>query len=514
MWCTVRLATHIEVVTRSLIIAPQWIGDAVMTEPLLRALSARGERLTVIAVPWVAPVYRAMQHIEGLETTVDAPFQHGGLQWQARRDLAARIKSGEWGKFDKAYVLPNSFKSALLPWLANIPERRGYKGEMRFGLLNKRLANPPRHARGSMVEFYLNLAPSPLEGEGWGEGAVTPRPKLQANPNHSPKGSDPNWLADTKPKTYTTIAPGAEYGPAKRWPAAHFAELIAKLDNPVVLLGAAKEQALCEAIRQAALQASPTQTILNLAGKTNLTEAIALIANAKNMVSNDSGLMHVAAAFGIPQVAIFGSSDPRHTPPLNDKAKVLWLKEMDGEFKGLECSPCFKRECPLEGAAHLRCLKRIQPKAVHQVMSIGHGLLQFIEDARLGSRDIAIPVGLLKQPESELISTLSGRHVVHFVRTLEASAVRHTLKKHGHLSSEIQRGQIPVTTEDLAQFESLAASGSLEIGNKQHRGCPTIVTTSTDGRYHYTIVQAIRSRDVTLVTMHKRQAKKYLTGNT
>jgi heptosyltransferase-2 len=117
-----------------------------------------------------------------------------------------------------------------------------------------------------------------------------------------------------------------------------------------------------------ALQASPTQTIHNLAGKTSLAEAIQIIASARSMVSNDSGLMHVAAAFGIPQVAIFGSSDPRHTPPLNDKAKVLWLKEMSGEFKGLDCSPCFQRECPLEGAANMRCLNAITPPEVARAL--------------------------------------------------------------------------------------------------------------------------------------------------
>jgi heptosyltransferase II len=342
-------------VTNSLIIAPQWIGDAVMTEPLLRALSQRGEKITVFAVPWVAPIYRAMNHITGLQATVDVPFQHGGLQWQARRGLAARIHSGEWGKFDRVYVLPNSLKSALLPWLANIPERIGYLGEMRYGLLNKRLANPPRDARGAMVVHYLRLAGGDAANN-WG---LTP--KL----SNAYLGSVPNWLVDTTPQTYTIIAPGAEYGPAKRWPQAHFAELIAKLNHPVVLLGSAKESALCEAIRDVALQASPTQTIHNLAGKTSLTEAIQIIANAQNMVSNDSGLMHVAAAFGIPQVAIFGSSDPRHTPPLNDKAKVLWLKEM----QGLDCSPCFKRECPLEGAANLRCLTAIEPSRVINLLA-------------------------------------------------------------------------------------------------------------------------------------------------
>jgi heptosyltransferase II len=360
--------------TRSLVIAPQWIGDAVMTEPLLRRLCERGEKITVFAVPWVAPIYRAMNHITGLEATVDVPFQHGGLQWQARRALAAHIQSGEWGKFDRAYVLPNSLKSALLPWLACVPERIGYLGEMRFGLLNTRLNNPPRYARGAMVEHYLRLAGN-NEANIWG---------LTQAQSEATVGSDPNWLADRKPKlsinptttdpaelaaqTYTVIAPGAEYGPAKRWPEAHFAELIAKQGHPVVILGSAKEAPLCEAIRDMTLRASPSQIVHNLAGKTSLAEAIHIIAGAKSMVSNDSGLMHVAAAFSIPQVAIFGSSDPRHTPPLNDKAKVLWLKEMDGEFKGLDCSPCFQRECVKTGDEHMRCLNAIRPSQVLKLL--------------------------------------------------------------------------------------------------------------------------------------------------
>jgi heptosyltransferase II len=332
-----------------------------MTEPLLRTLSTKGERLTVIAVPWVAPVYHAMQHINGLEATIDAPFQHGGLQWHARRTLASRIKLGEWGKFDRAYVLPNSLKSALLPWLAGIPERIGYKGELRYGVLNRRLCNPPRHERGSMVEFYLRLA-GDSEVKRWG---LTP--KLQTTSGNA------NTLTryGLAQGQYTVIVPGAEYGSAKRWPESHFAELIVKLNKPVVLLGSPKEQLLCEAIRGKALQASQQSLvslqILNLAAKTSLLEAIHIIADAKYMISNDSGLMHVAAAFGIPQIAIFGSSDPRHTPPLNNKAKVLWLKEMEGTFKGLDCSPCFERECPLQGGGHLRCLNAITSDQVASV---------------------------------------------------------------------------------------------------------------------------------------------------
>jgi len=321
---------------RSLIIAPQWIGDAVMTEPLMAVLHSQGERLTVGAVPWVAPIYRAMPEVNRV---IELPFQHGGLQWQARCQTANDMK----GQFDRAYVLPNSLKSALLPLMAKVPERIGYLGEMRFGLLTKRLPNPPRHARGSMVAHYLALA-------NVGHAGRT-RPQLFAAPTQ---------YAGLSPKTYMVIVPGAEYGPAKRWPIHHFAELIAKLGFPVVLLGSAKENALCESIREQALQITNGKIIHNLAGKTSLVDAIQIIAHAQSMVSNDSGLMHVAAAFGIPQVAIFGSSSPLHTPPLNEHAKVLWLKEIEG----LDCSPCFKRECPLTGEANLKCLNNIQPARV------------------------------------------------------------------------------------------------------------------------------------------------------
>ncbi|RZJ20727.1 MAG: lipopolysaccharide heptosyltransferase II, partial [Haliea sp.] len=146
----------------TLIIAPQWIGDAVMTEPLLRRLHARGERLTVGALPWVAPVYRAMPQVAEV---IDFPFAHGGLQLKERRAIARRIH----GRFDRAYVCPNSLKSALLPFLASIPERIGYLGEARVGLLTHRLKNP-KH-KPPMVAFY-----SALSGEG---GLEHDRPQLQ-----------------------------------------------------------------------------------------------------------------------------------------------------------------------------------------------------------------------------------------------------------------------------------------------------------------------------------------------
>lgn len=327
---------------RSLVIAPQWIGDAVMTEPLLRRLHARGEQLTVGALPWVAPVYRAMPQVHAV---IEFPFAHGGLQLKARRALAQHIA----GRFDTAYVLPNSLKSALLPLLAGIPKRVGYLGEARIGLLTHRLKNPVKGQRPPMVAFY-----SALSGD---TGLEADRPVLQM-----PEGEVAQALAELglQRGAYVVFAPGAEYGPAKRWPAAHFSALAHSLDVPVVLLGSGKEAALCEEIA-APVNALQPGRCLNFAGKTTLVQALCAIAAARQVVSNDSGLMHVAAAFGVPQVAIFGSSSPLHTPPLSQRAAVLWLKNDPDYQPPLDCAPCFERECPL---GHTRCLKDISAARV------------------------------------------------------------------------------------------------------------------------------------------------------
>ena len=328
----------------SLVVAPQWIGDAVMTEPLLRRLHARGERLTVGALPWVAPVYRAMPQVAEV---IEFPFAHGGLQLKARRVMAQQLK----GRFDTAYVLPNSLKSALLPMLASIPKRIGYLGEARVGLLTHRLKNlknkPP------MVAFY-----SALSGE---TNLQTDKPHLRIAAVQVDAALAQLGL---QRGGYVVFAPGSEYGPAKRWPAAHFSELAgelaARLALPVVLLGSAKEAALCDAIAAPVNASRPGQCI-NLAGKTSLAQALCAIAATKSIVSNDSGLMHVAAALGVPQIAIFGSSSPLHTPPLSDQATVLWLKTDATYQPPLDCAPCFERECPL---GHTRCLNDIHVSKV------------------------------------------------------------------------------------------------------------------------------------------------------
>jgi heptosyltransferase-2 len=309
-----------------------------MTEPLLRRLRARGERLTVGALPWVAPVYRAMPQVDEV---IEFPFQHGGLQFKARRSIARQVE----GRFDIAYVLPNSLKSALLPFLASIPKRVGYLGEARVGLLTHRHKNPKN--KPPMVAFY-----SALSGEK--EELEQDRPRLQLGAAQVQAALHAAGLAAGE---YYVFAPGAEYGPAKRWPAIHVAELARSLDAPAVLLGSAKEADLCHEIAGAAGEGK----CLNLAGKTPLLQAFALIAAARTVISNDSGLMHVAAAFAVPQVAVFGSSSPLHTPPLNDRAHVLWLKDDPAYQPPLDCAPCFERECPL---GHTRCLYDITPERV------------------------------------------------------------------------------------------------------------------------------------------------------
>ncbi len=307
-----------------------------MTEPLLRRLHARGERITVGALPWVAPVYRCMPQVAQV---IEFPFAHGGLQLKARRALAQQIED----QFDTAYVLPNSLKSALLPLLAGIPKRVGYLGEARVGLLTHRIKNPPKDKRPPMVAFY-----SALSGD---VDVQHDRPQLHI--------TDAEIAATLQTLSlqrgqYAIFVPGAEYGPAKRWPAAHFAELAKLLDMPVLLFGSGKDAPLCGEI--AAL--APLQCT-NLAGKTSLTQAITAQAAGKLIVTNDSGLMHVAAALDVPQVAIFGSSSPLHTPPLSSAAQILWLKNDATYQPPLDCAPCFERECPL---GHTRCLNDITPQ--------------------------------------------------------------------------------------------------------------------------------------------------------
>lgn len=313
-----------------------------MTEPLLRRLHARGERLTVGALPWVAPVYRAMPQVANI---IEFPFAHGSMQLRARRQLAKQLDR----QFDRAYVCPNSLKSALLPFLAGIPVRVGYLGEARVGLLTHRLKNPAKGQRPPMVAFYSALSAELDVGQD--------QPRLELDAVEVDAALAALGLTHLG---YHVFAPGAEYGDAKRWPAEHYAQCALQLDLPVVLLGSGKEAALCDSIADPVNEARAGHCI-NLAGKTSLAQALAVIFATKSMVSNDSGLMHVAAGFGVRQVAVFGSSSPLHTPPLNNQASVIWLKNEPNYQPPLDCAPCFESTCPL---GHTRCLNDITARDV------------------------------------------------------------------------------------------------------------------------------------------------------
>jgi heptosyltransferase-2 len=311
-------------VPRILVVAPNWIGDALMAQPLLARLRSRtpGAQIDVLAPAWVAPVARRMAEVEDV---IAVPLRHKALQlgsrWRIARELKAR-------RYDEAIVLPNSWKSALLPFFAGIPVRTGYVGEVRYGLLN----NIHKNAAPGMALHYARLS----EPSGTQVKEPLPEPRLRVAAQEVEAVRRRFGIHGP----YGVFCPGAEYGPAKRWP--YFRELSARLEGQSVILGSASDREAAQGI-----------VGRNLVGETSLDEAIAVIAGADYVVTNDSGLMHIAAALGRPQVALFGSSSPRHTPPLSSAARVLWL--------AVECSPCFERECPL---GHFRCMRELTVESV------------------------------------------------------------------------------------------------------------------------------------------------------
>jgi lipopolysaccharide heptosyltransferase II len=316
---------------RLLVVAPNRIGDALMAQPLLARLRARlpQARIDVLAPAWVAPVARRMPEAAGV---IETPFAHGQLALRERWRLARTLKALG---YDQAIVLANTWKSALVPFFADIPIRSGYVGESRYGLLN--LLYRRRPGREPMALHYARLAEKP------GTEIALPLPEPRLAVDEAAAQATRARFGIEGP--YAVLCPGAEYGPAKRWP--YFAELSQRLALPAVVLGSAQERDLGAAVKGR-----------NLAGETTLDEAIELMAGAALVVSNDSGLMHIAAALGRPQVALYGSSSPQHTPPLSARARVIWL--------GIECSPCYARECPL---GHFRCMREL---TVEQVLDAVH----------------------------------------------------------------------------------------------------------------------------------------------
>jgi heptosyltransferase-2 len=326
--------------TDTLVVAPSWVGDAVLSHPFLVRLKERDPsgRIDVLAPPWVLPVYQRMAEVDGV---IPQPFGHGEMLFGERRRFARGLR-----KYDRAVVLPNSWKSALIPWHAGIPKRTGYIGELRYGLLNDARALD-KVSLPLIVDRYAALAQparEPLR-------RPLPAPHLRVT-EASRRGTLHAYRLSVD-RPVTVMAPGAEYGPAKRWPARHFASLarmLAARGHAVWLFGSKKDAPVTDEIQQLSGGAC-----VDLAGRTTLDEAIDLMSFASRVVTNDSGLMHIAAALDRPMVALFGSSSPDFTPPLSAHARVINLK--------LACSPCFKRECPL---GHTNCLVTIEPQKVFE----------------------------------------------------------------------------------------------------------------------------------------------------
>jgi heptosyltransferase-2 len=327
---------------RILVIAPSWIGDAMLTQPMLARLKQHypdGD-IDIFASPWTEALYR---HMAEVNEVIVNPFAHGALRLGERMRIGKQLRARD---YDQAIILPNSFKSALVPFFARIPVRTGYRAELRGMLLTDTRALNKRELP-LMVERYAQLA----EQAGFPPNRPVPPPRLPVTDQQKQRPLLRLNLSLKKPAAI--LCPGAEYGPSKRWLPPYFAEIAQRLQAlgyNVWLIGSSRDYEVAQKI-----VALGNPEARNLCGETDLNDAIALLASAALVVSNDSGLMHLAAALNRPMVALFGSSSPRFTPPLSANARVMQLD--------LRCIPCFKRVCPL---GHFDCMTKLTPDRVWQ----------------------------------------------------------------------------------------------------------------------------------------------------
>jgi len=329
---------------RILIIGPAWVGDMVMAQSLFMSLKQRNPEaeIDVVAPAWSIPLLARMPQVQ---RAITLEVGHGQLGLLARFKLGRSLRSRG---YDRAIILPRSFKSALIPFFASAKTRTGYRGEMRYGLLND-IRPLDKTILRQTVQRYVALgrdANEPLSD------SKVPNPHLNIDIDNQKQLLHTFGLRIDKP--VIGIMPGAEYGPAKCWPAANFAKLAASLNDKgidVWIFGSEKERGIGDKI----IATAPKTR--NLCGQTRLEDVIDLMALTWAVVSNDSGLMHIACASGTGVIGIYGSSDPDYTPPLSEKAKMIYL--------GLECSPCFKRTCPL---GHTNCLNKISAEDVEAIL--------------------------------------------------------------------------------------------------------------------------------------------------
>ncbi|WP_159566825.1 ADP-heptose--LPS heptosyltransferase RfaF [Budvicia diplopodorum] len=312
---------------KTLIVGPSWVGDMMMSQSLYRSLKTQNPdtEIDVMAPAWCRPLLARMPEVN---QALAMPLGHGALAIGQRYQLGKQLRSQ---RYQQAIVLPNSFKSALVPFFAQIPKRTGWRGEMRYGLLND-VRVLDKAAFPLMVQRYAALAYSKNDIR---SAQDIPQPLLW--PQLSVNSQE---IIETKARFNLSnerltigFCPGAEFGPAKRWPHYHYAELANSLIEQgyqIALFGSAKDKEAGMQIRHALPQGLQAHCY-NLAGDTQLEQAVILIAGCTAIVSNDSGLMHIAAALNRPLIALYGPSSPDFTPPLSHQAKVIRL--IDGYFK-------------------------------------------------------------------------------------------------------------------------------------------------------------------------------------
>ncbi|WP_022977656.1 lipopolysaccharide heptosyltransferase II [Nevskia ramosa] len=326
-----------------LIVGPAWVGDMVMAQSLFIRLHERypDAAIDVLAPGWSLPIIGRMPEIRA---GIELPFAHGEFNFGGRRRLGLSLRDRGYAQ---AIVLPNSWKSAVVPFFADIPRRSGYAREFRYGLLND-LRPLNKALLKTTPQRFVALAD---DGPARAAPAV-PAPRFRADAERAAQLRADLALGDGPG---VALMPGAEYGPAKQWPAAYYAQLAADLGRQGIrswIIGSKKELLL-----GAEIVAASNGAAINLCGRTSLVDVIDLVSVARAVVCNDSGPMHIAAAAGAKVVAIYGSSTPDHTPPMTTHAAI--------HYRRLSCSPCFERNCPLKPPAEpMACLTGIHPDEV------------------------------------------------------------------------------------------------------------------------------------------------------
>ena len=339
-----------------LIIAPAWVGDLVMSQTLFKLLNKKYGANLELDVFAAVSVQTMLSRMPEVNNIIINPFAHQELSLIKRIKLGILLRQTH---YDQVFVLPNSFKSALMPFFAKIKKRTGFIGETRYGLLND-IYKLDKHQLPLMIDRFCALANNGIKP------VNIEYPQLTINKNNQQQLIAKFNLDPMRP--IIAFCPAAEYGPAKRWFPEHFANLadmLIKDDYQVIILGSNKDVAIGEEIIDAVITAQRhacpgihKNKILNICGKTNLADAIDLLGLSHTVITNDSGLMHIACAVNSKVVALYGASSPKFTPPLSNKSEIIQIK--------LFCSPCMRRTCRF---GHYNCLRFITPKMVYDKIS-------------------------------------------------------------------------------------------------------------------------------------------------